>query len=206
LAAGESLSAATAGICRALGIHARLLPMSDDPISTRLLTSDGWLEFQEYFVHRQCRPVVQEIVFQGARAARAQPDALVALHDPKLRAVIVCPSNPFVSVEPILSVPGIREALQRCRAPVIAVTPIIGGKAVKGPAAKMMQELGYAVSGATIASRYSTFINALVTDESDPMPAPIPDVTLMRAQTLMRTDEDRVQLARTVLALADRLT
>jgi LPPG:FO 2-phospho-L-lactate transferase len=206
LAAGESLSTVTAGFGRALGIDARLLPMSDDPVSTRLLTNEGWLEFQEYFVNRRCGPAVQRIEFQGAAAARAHPEALAALQDPDLRAVIICPSNPFVSIEPILAVPGFRAALEQCRAPVIAVTPLIGGKAIKGPAAKMMQELGYAASGEAIGRRYSAFIDAFVTDASDPAPAPIAGVTLVQAQTLMRTSEDRVQLAHAVLAIADRLT
>ena len=143
LAQGATLSEVTAQLCRALRVAVRVLPMSDDPVRTRVLTAEGWLDFQEYFVHRQCGPAVQEFMFAGAEAARAQPDALAALERRDLRAIIICPSNPFVSVEPILAVPGVRAAIQQSRAPVVAVTPIIGGKAIKGPAAKMMAELGW---------------------------------------------------------------
>ena len=101
----------------------------------------GWLDFQDYFVRLQCRPIVRELAFEGAENARPHPDLLAALGDERLRAVIICPSNPFISVEPILAVPGIREALSASAAPVVAVSPIIGGRAVKGPTAKMMGEL-----------------------------------------------------------------
>ncbi len=205
LAAGDSLTRVTAEFCRALGIDARLLPMSDDPVSTRLLTHEGWLDFQEYFVREQCRPAISEIAFCGAAAARAQPDAMAALHDPGLRAVIICPSNPFVSVEPILAVPGFREALRECRGAVVAVTPIIGGKAVKGPAAKMMQELGLAVSSEAVARRYSGLVDVFIADESDPPPS-VDGISMARARTLMRSTGDREQLARTVLAIADAVT
>jgi LPPG:FO 2-phospho-L-lactate transferase len=103
-------------------------------------------------------------------------------------------------------VPGIRAALKRCRAPVVAVTPIIGGRAIKGPAAKMLQELGFAVSGDAVAGRYADFIDAFVTDRSDPLPAPIAGLIMAQAQTLMRTLEDRRALAREVLAVAGRVT
>ena len=116
--------------------------MSDDPVRTRLLTEEGWIDFQEYFVHRRCEPVVRELDFHGAADAQPHPDFLAALADPTLQAVVICPSNPFISVEPILAIPGVRAALAACRAPVIAVSPIIAGRAVKGPTAKMMTELG----------------------------------------------------------------
>ncbi|MDB6083226.1 MAG: 2-phospho-L-lactate transferase [Gammaproteobacteria bacterium] len=205
LAAGATLSEVTAHLCRALGISIRVLPMSDDPVSTRVLTDDGWLDFQEYFVHRQCRPAVREFMFTGAATARAQPDALAAFERGDLRAVIICPSNPFVSVEPILAVPGIRAAIQRARAPVIAVTPIIGGKAIKGPAAKMMAELGLDVSGAAVARRYASLIDGFVFDEVDPVPEPLPGVAFFGAATLMKSPDDRLRLARAVLRAADTL-
>ena len=205
LAGGATLSEVTGHLCRALGITARVLPMSDDPVRTRVLTDEGWLEFQDYFVRRQCHPVAREFMFAGAERARPQPDALAALERSDLRAVIVCPSNPFVSVEPILAVPGIRSALQRSRAPVLAVTPIIGGKAIKGPAAKMMTELGLDVSAAAIAHRYADFIDAFVVDASDPLPEPVSNVKFVSAATLMTRVEDRLWLARAVLHAADAL-
>jgi LPPG:FO 2-phospho-L-lactate transferase len=205
LAQGATLSEVTAHLCSALGITARVLPMSDDPVRTRVLTADGWLDFQEYFVHQQCRPAVREFVFAGAGMARAQPDALAALERRDLRAIIICPSNPFVSVEPILAVPGIRSAIQQADAPVVAVTPIIGGKAIRGPAAKMMAELGLDVSGAAVARRYADIIDGFVIDQVDPIPAPLRGVTFFSAATLMSSVDDRLQLARVVLRAADTL-
>ena len=205
LAGGATLSEVTTHLCQALGITARVLPMSDDPVRTRVLTEEGWLDFQDYFVRRQCQPTVREFEFTGAALAKPQPDALAALRRPDLRAVIVCPSNPFVSVEPILAVPGIRAALRETAAPVLAVTPIIGGKAIKGPAAKMMSELGLEVNAAAIARRYADFIDAFMVDGSDPMPEPVPDVKFLSAATLMTRVEDRLWLARAVLHAADAL-
>jgi LPPG:FO 2-phospho-L-lactate transferase len=203
LAQGASLSEVTAHLCRALGITARVLPMSDDPVRTRVLTPEGWLDFQDYFVRRQCQPTVREFMFFGADSARAQPDALAALQRADLRAIIICPSNPFVSVEPILAVRGIRTAIQQSKAPVLAVTPIIGGKAIKGPAAKMMTELGLNVSAAGVARRYVGLIDAFVVDQSDPAPEPLPGVTFVSAATLMSSVDDRLWLARAVLRAAD---
>jgi LPPG:FO 2-phospho-L-lactate transferase len=179
--------------------------MSDDAVRTRVLTPEGWLDFQEYFVHRQCQPVVLAFEFAGADAARAQPQVLAALKRKDLRAVILCPSNPFVSIEPILAVPGIRTALKERRAPVIAVTPIIGGKAIKGPAAKMMSELGLEVSGAAVARRYAGLIDGFIVDESDAPPEPLAPMQFFRAPTLMINDSDRVLLAQAALQAADGL-
>ena len=205
LAAGESLSSITAHIARALGIGAQVLPMSDDPVSTRLLTDAGWLDFQDYFVHRRCQPRVERIEFIGAEQARATPAALAALAREDLRAIVICPSNPFVSVDPILALPGMKEALRASAAPVIAVTPIIGGRAIKGPAAKMLAELGLEVSGVSVARHYVGLIDAFIIDQTDPPPVPIPGIVLSRAPTLMQTQIDRENLAQAVLQLADGL-
>ena len=205
LAGGASLSEVTGELCRALGIAVRVLPMSDDPVRTRVLTAQGWLDFQEYFVHRQCRPAVQEITFAGAASARAQPEALAALKRPDLRAIIICPSNPFVSIEPILALPGLRAAMAESDAPVVAVTPIIGGKAVKGPAAKMLSELRLEVSAAAVARRYAGIIDGFVIDQADPAPQPLPGVMFFRAATLMVSTDDRLRLAQTALQAADAL-
>jgi LPPG:FO 2-phospho-L-lactate transferase len=205
LAQGARLSEVTTHLCQALGIAVRVLPMSDDPVRTRVLTVEGWLDFQEYFVHRQCGPAVREFVFAGAESARAQADALAALQRADLRAIIVCPSNPFVSVEPILAVPGIRAAIQRATAPVIAVTPIIGGKAIKGPAAKMMAELGLEVSAAAVAHRYADLIDGFVIDLDDAASEPPPRMRFFSAATLMNTAEDRLRLAQAVLQATDAL-
>ena len=203
LRAGDTLSAVTADFCRRLGVAARVLPMTDDRVRTRVLAEDGWIEFQEYFVHRQCRPVVRELAFDGAEQARAQPEFLAALAEPDLRAVIVCPSNPFISVEPILALPGVRAALAACTAPVIAVSPIIGGRAVKGPTAKMMTELGLDPSAAGVAARYGDLLDGYVLDEIDA--GSITSLPVFVTHTLMKTLADRENLARVTLEAADRI-
>ena len=200
LARGATLSEVTANLARALGLAPRILPMSDDPVRTRLLTADGWLDFQDYFVRRQCQPAVRQLEFAGARSARPQPEILAALARRDLRAIVICPSNPLVSIEPILAVPGLRAALDRAAAPVVAVTPIIGGQAVKGPAAKMLRELGFEASGVAVAQRYLGLVDLFVIDAGDPAPAPLPGMQWLQAPTLMRTLDDRAALARTVLA------
>ena len=174
-----------------------MLPMSDDPVRTRVRTDDGWIDFQDYFVHRHCEPVVHELAFHGAATARAQPEFLAALADPHLSAVVICPSNPFISIEPILAVPGVRAALADCAAPVIAVSPIIGGRAVKGPTAKMMTELGMTPSAGAVAHRYGDLIDGYVVDfaDMDQIASIGPKVTL--GQTMMTTLADREALART---------
>jgi LPPG:FO 2-phospho-L-lactate transferase len=202
LNAGETLSAVTADFCRRLGIKSRVVPMSDDPVRTRLRTGEGWLDFQEYFVHRRCEPVVHELLFQGAGAARAHPDFLAALSDPALQAIVICPSNPFISVEPILAIPGVRQAMIDSPAPIIAVSPIIAGQAVKGPTAKMMQELGLDPSAGTVAHRYHDLLDGYVIDHADMSEVVSIDARVTLAQTLMRTMEDREALARTVLDAA----
>jgi LPPG:FO 2-phospho-L-lactate transferase len=204
-ASGETLSAVTADFCRRLGIAARVVPMSDDKVRTRLRTDEGWLDFQEYFVHRRCAPAVMELTYEGAATARGHSDALVALRDPRLRAVVICPSNPFISIEPILAVPGMREAIATCAAPVVAVSPIIGGRAVKGPTAKMMTELGLAVNAASVAQRYGDLLDGYVVDHVDAAEAAALGIPVTTAHTLMTTLDEREQLARHVLATADAL-
>ena len=202
LRAGETLSAITDDLRQRLGIPQRILPMTDDPVRTRLLTDDGWLDFQEYFVHRRCEPVVRQLDFHGAATARAHPGFLAALSDPRLQGVVICPSNPFISVEPILAIPGVRAALTACAAPVIAVSPIIAGRAVKGPTAKMMTELGLDASAGTVAQRYSDLLHGYVIDHADMSEVVSIDARVTLAQTLMTTLEDREALAKTVLDAA----
>jgi len=205
LQAGERLSTITADLGRRLGIATRILPMSDDIVRTRLRTADGWLDFQDYFVRRRSAPAVLEVSYDGAAAAHALPEALAALRSPQLRAVVICPSNPYLSIEPILAVAGLRDAIARCAGPVVAVSPIIAGRAVKGPTAKMMSELGLAVSATAVAQRYHDLLDGYVVDHVDANSATeLPFATAV-AHTLMRTLEDRDRLAREVLALADAL-
>jgi LPPG:FO 2-phospho-L-lactate transferase len=202
---GETLSAITADFCRRLGVGPRLLPATDDPLRTKLRADEGWLDFQDYFVRLQCRPVLRELAFEGADAARPHPELLAALRDEQLRAVIVCPSNPFISVEPILAVAGMREALSACAAPVVAVSPIIGGRAVKGPTAKMMAELGMKPSAAAVAKRYGDLLDGYVMDIADSEEAAHVAQRVTLAPTLMTALAQREDLARVVLEAADAL-
>ncbi|HEY1504402.1 MAG TPA: 2-phospho-L-lactate transferase [Stellaceae bacterium] len=202
LRAGESLSQVTDDFRQRFHIAARVLPMSDDAVHTRVKTKDGWLDFQPYFVRHRCEPVISAIEFAGAADARPQPELLAALADPALRAVILCPSNPFISIEPILALRGVRAALRDCTAPVVAVSPIIGGRAVKGPTAKMMQELGLAASAAMVAQRYSDLIDAYVVDHTDAPSCVGLDCAIVPAKALMETLADREALARVVLEAA----
>ena len=202
LRAGETLTTVTADLCARLGVAPRVLPMSDDPVRTRVRTDQGWIDFQEYFVRRRCEPVVHELAFHGATTARAQPDFLAALTDPATQAVVICPSNPFISIEPILAVPGVRAALADCAAPVIAVSPLIGGRAIKGPTAKMMAELGMTPSAGGVARRYGDLIDGYVCDYADMDQVAGIDAKVTLAQTLMTSLDDREALARTVLGAA----
>jgi LPPG:FO 2-phospho-L-lactate transferase len=202
LAAGETLSRITDRFCRRLGVLPRILPMSDDRVRTRLRTSEGWLDFQDYFVRRRCAPEIKELTYDGAASARAQADFMAALADPRLRAVVICPSNPYLSIDPMLALPGVREALTACPAPVIAVSPLIGGRAVKGPTAKMMRELGMPATAAAVAQHYDGLIDLYVVDTSEGEVL-LPNVRTAKAAILMTTLADREALAKSVLAVAD---
>ena len=181
-------------------MRVRVVPASDDAVRTRLNTEVGWLDFQDWFVGRKCVPAVTELVFAGVETARMQAEFAAALAAPDLRAVVICPSNPFISIEPILAIPGVREALRATGAPVVAVSPIIGGQAVKGPTAKMMAELGFEVSAAVVAARYGDLVDVFVLDEVDAGLAGAVSARTVVAPTMMRTLEDKVALARVVLA------
>lgn len=204
LAGGESLGRITDDFRRRLGICTRLLPMSEDRVRTRLLTEAGWLDFQDYFVRRRAEPAVREIAYDGAEAAHPHPDFLAALGDAALRLVVICPSNPYLSIAPILALPGLRAALAACRAPVVAVSPIIGGRAVKGPTGKIMAELGLVPEAATIARHYRGLIDLFVADEADAGSLGEVGVPVRFAETLMTSLADREALARAVLRAADR--
>ncbi|HEX3883565.1 MAG TPA: 2-phospho-L-lactate transferase [Stellaceae bacterium] len=205
LGAGETLSSVTDDFARRLGIAARIVPMSDERVRTRIQSADGWLDFQDYFVRLRCAPIVRQIVFAGAADALPHPDILLALRDPRLRLVVICPSNPFISIDPILSLPGMRAALRNCPAPVVAVSPIIGGKAVKGPTAKMMEELGLPVDAAAVARRYADLIDVYVADAEDADAVAGLGVPVVLTQTLMTNLADRETLARAVLAAPERI-
>jgi LPPG:FO 2-phospho-L-lactate transferase len=205
LKAGETMTAITAHLSCRFGIAARILPMSDAPMRTLVDTDTGTLAFQDYFVREQCSPVVRHLRYDGADAARPTPQVLQALSDPALVGIIICPSNPWLSIDPILAIPGMRQAIRASGAPVIAVTPIIGGKAVKGPTAKIMAELGIAPDALSIAKHYDGLIDGFVLDAQDEaLISQIPAATTV-ANTLMRSLDDKVALARICLAFCKRL-
>lgn len=203
---GEILSSITADVTQRLGIASRILPMSDDRVRTMVQTRDGLMAFQRYFVERQCAPEVTGFMFDGADAAAPHPGILTALRNPRLRAVVICPSNPYISIDPILAVPGLRAALRSAAAPVVAVSPIIAGRAVKGPTAKMMQELGLSVDARTIADHYADMLDGYVVDSADAHLAEALDVPVLATPTLMQSLDDREALARAVLDFADALS
>ena len=204
LAAGETLSHITDDFRRRLGIAARLLPMTDGRVRTRLRSAEGWLDFQDYFVRRRASPVVREITYAGATEARANAEFLVALADDRLEMVVICPSNPFLSIDPILSLPSVREALRGTHAPVVAVSPIIGGKSVKGPTGKLMAELGLPVTPASVARHYADILDMYIVDETDADATEDITIPVQSTRTLMVTLEDRDALAKAVLAAASR--
>ncbi len=207
LRAGASLSAVTSDIAGSLGIAVPVLPMCDEPVATMVNTPQGRLAFQHYFVRERCAPQVTGFEFDGVDAARPAP-ALVEALAAGPEAIILAPSNPFVSVAPILAVPGMRTLLRGCGAPIVAVSPIVGGRALKGPAAKMMDELGMPASALEIARHYQNFIDGLVIDETDSDLAPaIQELGIGAhiAQAIMRDLDDRIDLARQTVDFAARL-
>ncbi len=201
----ESLTAITADIARTLGLASQILPMSDDSIRTLVETPEGVLPFQHYFVRHRCEPVVTALRFEGAGAATVTGAVRAALQQPDLAGIIICPSNPWLSVDPILAVPGMRDAIRAAAVPVIAVTPIIAGKAVKGPTAKIMGELGLASDAATVARHYEGLIDGFVLDQEDAAQAGSIPVPVTTAQTLMRTLDDKIALARTCIGFCTTL-
>ncbi len=199
------LTQVTLEFCNRLGIQARVLPMSDDPVRTNVLTDEGAVTFHEYFTQLACEPPVRGFQYAGAADARVSDEVLDALHAASLEAVIIGPANPYHAIRPILEVNGMKELLRKRGAPVIAVTPIVGGKAVKGSAGKMMRELGREPSALAVAGEYLRFIDGFVIDRADARLAESVrslGLQVLVAQTVMRTDESRLSLARAVLDFA----
>jgi LPPG:FO 2-phospho-L-lactate transferase len=200
LRSGKSLSEATAVLAEKLGVPARVLPMSDDRASTMLDTAKGTLSFQEYFVRERHQVEVNAVCFEGAQNARPAPHVIDSIG--RADAIIFAPSNPVTSIGPILAVPGIRDALRRARAPIAAVSPIVGGAAVSGPAGKLMEMMGWPCSIAGVARAYQDFLDVLVVDEADEREAERLRSESLRAEctrTIMRSDDDRRGVAQFVL-------
>ena len=201
---GKTLGDVTGDLARRLGIKADIQPMSDDPVATIVHTNTGDLAFQHYFVREQCGPCVTGFSFNGIDVARPQSRIMDALQsDPT--AIIIAPSNPYVSVDPILRLTGMKAALKNARAPIVAVSPIVGGQTIKGPAAKMMQELGKDVSALGIACHYQDLIDGLVIDVQDAELAPqIREMGIKThiTQTVMTDLNSRIELAKSTLEFA----
>jgi LPPG:FO 2-phospho-L-lactate transferase len=195
---GLTISQITLDFCKRWGVQVKVFPMSDDIIQTWVYTNKGDLEFQEYFVHQQCEPIVKGFTFEGAEKSKPAPGVLEAIE--KCDVVVICPSNPWVSIDPILSIPNIKQVLENHL--VISVSPIIGGKTIKGPAAKMFAELGILPSALAVAQHYENLIHSIVIDNSDN--ALITDINDLGIRTyvtdiFMRDHLDRGRLAHDII-------
>jgi LPPG:FO 2-phospho-L-lactate transferase len=205
LAAERRLTSITLDFCRNLGITARVLPMSDDRVRTYVATDDGNVTFHDYFHELGCEPAVRGFQYAGAESARIPDELLAALHAPDLEAVILCPGNPYHVIRPILEIDGMKQLLRKSRAPVIAVTPIVGGRALKGSAGKIMRDLGREPSPRAVATEYLRLIDGFVLDSEDATLAESVrslGMDVVALPTIMRSADDRVALAHEVLDFA----
>ena len=200
LRAGGTLSGFTAQVAANWQVGSKLLPMADDPVRTFCDTDEGALPFQEYFVRRQCAPSIREIRFAGADDAQPAPGVVEAITGADV--IFIAPSNPYLSIDPMLAVFGISDALHATSAPVVAISPIVGGKAVKGPTAKLMAELGLEISNQTVGDQYAGLLAGMVHDESDAPPANLP---ALATATLMKDDDAKRHVADAALKFASTL-
>lgn len=203
---GDSLETVTRRLAERLGVRPEIAPMSNDPVRTWLRCEDGSFAFQEYFVKHRCRPKVRAIEYVGADSAAPSGAFRSGLADPGLAGVFICPSNPYLSIGPILAVRDIRDQIRALSAPVIAVSPLVGGEAVKGPTSKIMRELGVAPSVQSILDGYRGLIDALIIHESDERPGNgFSDVAVVEDDILMRSEADSVRLAERCVSLVEEL-
>lgn len=206
--AGHTLTTVTEVLCRSLAVDVTILPMSNERVATIVQTQQGNMPFQQYFVREQCRPVVTGFHFAGLQQATINPRLIERCAAKPPRCIVLCPSNPYVSLAPVLEIPGMRDFLKRQAVPVVAVSPIVGGSALKGPAAKMMQELNVRPSVLAVANLYRGFVDGLVIDTVDAGYADAITalgITPLVTDAVMRSLDDRVRLARDVLDFAHRL-
>lgn len=205
---GKSLTEFTDHLRTALGIKSRIVPMSDDPVRTQIHTQSEQLPFQEYFVRLKCEPKIVRISYDNASSAR-QPKFLDQfLNQSGPLGIVICPSNPYLSIDPILAIPGLKERMLDASATVVGVSPIVGGQAIKGPTAKIMKELGHEASALAVARHYSDLLDGFIIDAVDIQSATEIrelDMEVLIAETVMRTNDDRIALASTTLAMIDRL-
>ena len=203
---GATLSEATRKLSRRLGVDAFILPMSDDPVATLVDTDQGPLPFQEYFVKHRWQPAVRGLVYEGVGEAEPAPSMLRRIETAD--TIVICPSNPYLSIDPILALRGVHDVLLNATAPIIAVTPIVGGEALKGPAAKLMKELGVEASAVEVARHYADFINGFVLDQRDAELRPQIEAMgmgVLVTDTVMRTADDRARLGCEVVTFTDQL-
>lgn len=205
LARGATLTAVTTQVAAKLGVDARVLPVTDDRVSSRVHTSEGTLAFQEYFVARRAEPALTGVEYWGSERARLAPEVSAALASPKLRAIVICPSNPWLSIDPLLAIPDLRRRIRSSGAPVIGVSPIVGGRAIKGPTAKIMSELGLAIDPLAVLEHYAGLCDAWVLDRADASLAARCPVPVLVTETVMQTLASKEQLARDVVAFAERV-
>ena len=205
---GERLSLITSSFCRKFGVKSHIVPATDDSLKTLVKTPKGILSFQHYFVRDQCRPKILGLKYEGLENAQPCPALEEALESSLLETVVVCPSNPFLSIDPILAVKGVREKLKSCKARVLAVSPIVGGDAVKGPTANNLRDLGFSVSAYTIAKYYSDFIDGFMLDKGDENEISRIESLGMRvglADTVMTDLQSKIKLAEDVLRFSKTL-
>lgn len=200
---GLRLSEATDRLRRAFGIPSLILPMSDEPVRTLVHTDEGDLPFQHYFVRLRCEPIVMDLSFVGAESARVPEAVAKAISHAEL--IVFCPSNPYLSIDPILSVPGMRRLLHDAPAPKVAVSPIVNGAAVKGPAAKMMIELGQMVSPLTVADHFEGLLDGFILDHADTLVADAVRLPTLVTETMMTDLATKKQLAQETLAFGAQL-
>ncbi|WP_306145360.1 2-phospho-L-lactate transferase [Roseibium sp. MMSF_3412] len=210
MARGDRLTDITADFAKRFGLTSRILPMSDDAVSTQIRCSDRDYEFHEWFVEAKCAPQVVDVVFRGSEQATVTQEVRDAFDDPALAAVIVCPSNPYLSIAPILAVPGMADLLARCPAPVVGVTPVVGGEAIKGPTAAMMKGFGLPVTAAAAASIHADLYDGYVVDTRDADQVPEFErigsgLAATTHDTMMVDLEAKSSLARSVLDFARKL-
>lgn len=206
---GDSLGQVTAALAKSLGVRHKILPMSNDPVRTLVHTEDGQMDFQDYFVRERCNPVVKGFDYRGVATARVHPDIHEWLGSGQLAGIILCPSNPFISIDPILSLPGLRQALRNSAVPVIAISPIVGGEALKGPLTKMMREMSVPTKASWVAKHYCDFLDGFVIDSADESLASEVEamgVVTTATNVSMNTLNDRVRLAKTSLEFIDWLS
>ncbi len=200
---GDRPSDIARDVARAFGVQPRIVLPTDDPVRTRVKTPDGWLSFQEYFVRDRCAPEVNGLAYEGIEIARPTPEALAAIAEADV--IVIAPSNPLVSIAPILDIAGMREAVRSARAPVVAVSPLIAGRTVKGPADRMMRGLGMRADAAGVAAFYGELVDHLVIDVADAdltAEAESHGASVVSRPILMKTTQDKARLARELVDLA----